>query len=129
MARVAGWCSKGAEIVGQTPPRSCQAPAMGGTPTASSSQCRGPRSAGDWAAMTALDGINTSAVTTWFAEHVPEARAPLSFSLIAGGRSNLTFKVMDAAARGWVLRRPPLGAVLDSAHDMAREHRIMVALG
>lgn len=76
-----------------------------------------------------VDGIDAAAVTAWFAEHVPAARAPLSFALIAGGHSNLTFSVTDAAGTRWVLRRPPLGQVLATAHDMGREHRIISALG
>jgi len=73
-------------------------------------------------------GIDVEGVTRWFAEHVPEATGPLDFLLIAGGRSNLTFKVTDVAGRAWVLRRPPTGHVLATAHDMVREHRIISAL-
>ncbi|MEO7398888.1 MAG: phosphotransferase family protein, partial [Ilumatobacteraceae bacterium] len=46
-----------------------------------------------------------------------------------GGRSNLTFRVTDAGGRAVVLRRPPMGHVLATAHDMAREHRIISAVG
>ena len=53
----------------------------------------------------------------------------MRLTLIAGGRSNLTFVVDDAAGYRFVLRRPPLGRLLPSAHDMAREHRILLALG
>jgi aminoglycoside phosphotransferase (APT) family kinase protein len=77
----------------------------------------------------APDGIDPANVTAWFAEHVPEAVAPLSFSLIAGGHSNLTYGVTDAEGTRWVLRRPPLGHVLATAHDMSREHKIISALG
>ena len=49
--------------------------------------------------------------------------------LIGGGRSNLTFHVTGADGRRLVLRRPPLGHVLATAHDMAREHRIIAAVG
>ncbi|BET51108.1 MULTISPECIES: phosphotransferase family protein [Streptomyces] len=52
---------------------------------------------------------------------------PLSGRLIEGGRSNLTYAVSDGAAR-WVVRRPPLGHVLATAHDMRREHRVINAL-
>ncbi|MEU5695331.1 phosphotransferase family protein [Actinosynnema sp. NPDC020468] len=52
---------------------------------------------------------------------------PLTAALIPGGRSNLTYRVTDGARR-WVLRRPPLGHVLATAHDMAREHRVLAAL-
>jgi aminoglycoside phosphotransferase (APT) family kinase protein len=78
---------------------------------------------------TAPDGIDAAGVTAWFAEHVQAARPPLSFDLIAGGHSNLTFSVTDAEGARWVLRRPPLGQVLATAHDMGREHRIVSALG
>ena len=47
--------------------------------------------------------------------------------LIAGGRSNLTYWCTDGAHEV-VLRRPPLGHVLATAHDMAREHRVIAAL-
>ena len=78
---------------------------------------------------TAPDGIDAAGVSAWFAEHVPGAELPLSFQLIAGGHSNLTFSVTDDRGERWVLRRPPLGQVLATAHDMAREHRIISALG
>jgi aminoglycoside phosphotransferase (APT) family kinase protein len=42
--------------------------------------------------------------------------------LLAGGRSNLTYEVSDGI-RSWVVRRPPLGHVLATAHDMGREYR------
>jgi aminoglycoside phosphotransferase (APT) family kinase protein len=74
-------------------------------------------------------GIDVANVTSWFEEHVPGVVAPLTFTLIAGGRSNLTFRVQDAAGAAWALRRPPLHHVLPSAHDMVREHRLMSSLG
>lgn len=54
-------------------------------------------------------------------------RGPLSARLIEGGRSNLTYAVTDGSGR-WVVRRPPLGHVLATAHDMRREHRVISAL-
>ena len=51
----------------------------------------------------------------------------LRAELIAGGRSNLTFLVFDDASK-WVLRRPPLHGLTPSAHDMAREYRVVAAL-
>ena len=74
-------------------------------------------------------GIDEQNVSKWFMEHVPEVELPLEFTLIAGGRSNLTFKVDDAAGHRWALRRPPVSHVLPTAHDMSREHRIISALG
>jgi aminoglycoside phosphotransferase (APT) family kinase protein len=74
-------------------------------------------------------GIHAANVTQWFVDHVGDVATPLSFTLIAGGRSNLTFRVEDAEGRAWALRRPPLHHVLPSAHDMVREHRLMSSLG
>jgi aminoglycoside phosphotransferase (APT) family kinase protein len=51
----------------------------------------------------------------------------LTGRMFAGGRSNLTYAVTDGERR-WVLRRPPLGHVLPTAHDMVREHRVLDAL-
>src|ERR1700689_5373501 len=61
--------------------------------------------------------------------HVAEIATPLTFTLIAGGRSNLTYRVEDAEGRAWALRRPPVHHVLPTAHDMVREHRLMHSLG
>ncbi|MEE1929227.1 phosphotransferase family protein [Streptomyces sp. TRM 70351] len=55
-------------------------------------------------------------------------RAALRARLIEGGRSNLTYHITDGTG-AWVLRRPPLGHVLATAHDMAREYRVISALG
>lgn len=78
--------------------------------------------------MQDVEGIHSENVTAWFSTHVESIATPLSFELIAGGHSNLTFAVRDAAGRTYVLRRPPLGHVLESAHDMGREHKIISAL-
>ncbi|WP_406693110.1 phosphotransferase family protein [Saccharopolyspora sp. ID03-671] len=51
----------------------------------------------------------------------------LTGELVQGGRSNLTYIVGDGT-RQWVVRRPPLGHVLATAHDMGREHRMLSAL-
>jgi aminoglycoside phosphotransferase (APT) family kinase protein len=74
------------------------------------------------------DGVDLARLAPWFAEHVPDATgAPLHAELIAGGRSNLTYAIGDGT-RTWVLRRPPLGHVVATAHDMSREYRVMGAL-
>ncbi|MBT3829906.1 MAG: phosphotransferase family protein [Gammaproteobacteria bacterium] len=75
-----------------------------------------------------VEGINVEKVTRWLVERIPGIKPPLSFSLIAGGHSNLTFRCEDGAGKVYVLRRPPLGHVLESAHDMGREHKIIDAL-
>jgi aminoglycoside phosphotransferase (APT) family kinase protein len=73
-------------------------------------------------------GVDVDRVTSWFESNIDGAKAPLEFDLIAGGRSNLTFKVTDATGASYVLRRPPVSNVLATAHDMGREHRIISAL-
>jgi aminoglycoside phosphotransferase (APT) family kinase protein len=72
--------------------------------------------------------IRREAVERFFAAHVPGGGGPLQFSQISGGRSNITYRV-DAPGGTFVLRRPPLGHVLPTAHDMAREYRVISALG
>jgi aminoglycoside phosphotransferase (APT) family kinase protein len=73
-------------------------------------------------------GIAPEPVTEWLAGNIAGVVPPFEFALITGGHSNLTYRVTDAAGRKLVLRRPPLGAVLATAHDMGREHRIIAAL-
>jgi aminoglycoside phosphotransferase (APT) family kinase protein len=52
----------------------------------------------------------------------------VTFSLIAGGHSNLTYGAVDAGGRQMVVRRGPLGRAGGGAHDMGREHRVISAL-
>jgi aminoglycoside phosphotransferase (APT) family kinase protein len=77
----------------------------------------------------APDGITQKPLEAWFGENLPGADLPLRFERIAGGHSNLTYRVTDASGVMWALRRPPLGKRLGSAHDMAREHKVVSALG
>ena len=73
------------------------------------------------------NGISEN-VEKWLVENIHGAVAPFTYVQIAGGHSNLTFAVTDAAGNRYVLRRPPLGHRLASAHDMGREHKIIAAL-
>ncbi len=75
-----------------------------------------------------MRGVDEERVSAWIADHVPGAVAPFQYTLIAGGRSNLTFEVTASDGARFVLRRPPLGHVLVTAHDMAREHRLISAV-
>jgi aminoglycoside phosphotransferase (APT) family kinase protein len=75
-----------------------------------------------------LPGIDPDRLGVWWRDHTPYVDLPLAFSRIEGGLSNLTYDVWDQRGRRWVLRRPPLHGVIQSAHDMGREHRIMAAL-
>jgi len=73
-------------------------------------------------------GIDVERVGRWLASHVDGLTGPVSFALVSGGRSNLTYRVTDAAGATYALRRPPLGGVLETAHDMGREWRFIAAL-
>jgi aminoglycoside phosphotransferase (APT) family kinase protein len=75
-----------------------------------------------------VHGLDVPRVTSWLAEHVPGLQPPLEFVRIGEGQSNLTFRIEDDAGRSLVLRRPPLGELLASAHDVAREYRILTGL-
>ncbi|MCW3841491.1 phosphotransferase family protein [Micromonospora yasonensis] len=68
------------------------------------------------------------AVPGWLAEHLPGLRPPIEFTRLAGGRSNLTYLVTDAAGVRRVLRRPPLGSHAATAHDVLREARLLDGL-
>jgi aminoglycoside phosphotransferase (APT) family kinase protein len=74
-------------------------------------------------------GIDVAKVSAWLEQNIPGVSGPFHFELIAGGHSNLTYAATGADGRKLVLRRPPLGHVLATAHDMGREHKIISALG
>jgi aminoglycoside phosphotransferase (APT) family kinase protein len=74
-----------------------------------------------------LDGLDIRALEPFFAQHAPGFTGGLTAELLQGGRSNLTFMLTDGTRR-WVLRRPPLGGLTPSAHDMGREYRVIAAL-
>lgn len=79
--------------------------------------------------MNDLPGLDVTALEAWLAHEHPELLTgePLSARPLTGGLSNLSYLVTGGAER-WVLRRPPLGHVLSTAHDMRREFRVISAL-
>jgi aminoglycoside phosphotransferase (APT) family kinase protein len=74
-----------------------------------------------------VEGLDLAAVQEFFDAKVPDVRGPLRAELLPGGRSNLTYRLTDGHST-WVLRRPPLGGLTPSAHDMAREYQVVAAL-
>jgi aminoglycoside phosphotransferase (APT) family kinase protein len=60
--------------------------------------------------------------------HVPGLVAPLRWTKLAGGHSNVTCRIDDAVGRSLVVRRPPMGELLPTAHDMGREFTVISAL-
>ena len=75
-----------------------------------------------------VPGIDRDRVAAWLVSRDERLKPPFAYELVAGGRSNLTFRIEDAGGHEFVLRRPPLGHTLPSAHDMGREYRILSAL-
>jgi aminoglycoside phosphotransferase (APT) family kinase protein len=78
--------------------------------------------------MPPLPGVDLPALTRWLDTERPGLRrGELSGTVIAGGKSNLTYRITDGTTT-WALRRPPLAHVLPTAHDMAREFTVISAL-
>ena len=73
--------------------------------------------------------VNEEALRAYLAQALPshEASASLTIERIRGGHSNETFYVTHDAEQ-YVLRRPPLGPLLPTAHDVGREYRVLCAL-
>ena len=78
--------------------------------------------------LTGLSGLHEGIVGDWILGLRLGFEAPLRFERIGNGHSNLTYRVSDPAGMIAVLRRPPFGPLLPSAHDVARENRILRAL-
>jgi aminoglycoside phosphotransferase (APT) family kinase protein len=74
----------------------------------------------------AVQGLDLPKLQAYVDEHVP-GTGTLSAELLHGGRSNLTYRITDGSST-WVLRRPPLGDLTPSAHDMKREYTVVAAL-
>ncbi|OBK79310.1 phosphotransferase family protein [Mycobacterium sp. 1274761.0] len=74
-----------------------------------------------------LEGLDLDALDRHLRQAGIARSGELRAELISGGRSNLTFLVSDDESK-WVLRRPPLHGLTPSAHDMAREYRVVAAL-
>jgi aminoglycoside phosphotransferase (APT) family kinase protein len=74
-------------------------------------------------------GLDLVGLDRWMAEHVDEwvPGAPMTTTLLADGRSNVSYR-LEQRGNVWVLRRPPLGHVMESAHDMSREHTVLSGL-
>ncbi len=79
-------------------------------------------------ASVGVPGLDLTAFRTWYdAQRPGEVDGDLRARVIAGGKSNLTYEVTDGTS-WWIVRRPPLGHVQATAHDMGREHTVMTAL-
>lgn len=73
-------------------------------------------------------GLDMPALRAWLTDHGLPVTGDLTPTLLAGGRSNISYRLDDEAGRSLVVRRPPLGHVMPTAHDMGREYRVMSGL-
>ena len=72
--------------------------------------------------------VDEAALERYLAEHLPDADGPLSVErIVAAGHSNETFFITRGSF-SCVLRRPPRGPLLPTAHDVLREYRVLSAL-
>ncbi len=73
------------------------------------------------------EALDETALAAYLRGRLPGADAPLTLRQFPGGHSNLTY-LLRFGEQEYVLRRPPLGPVAPTAHDMTREHRVLSAL-
>jgi aminoglycoside phosphotransferase (APT) family kinase protein len=75
-----------------------------------------------------VPGVEHAELMAWLDRLDPDLAPPVTVRRIGVGQSNLTYVLSDAAGHRGVLRRPPMGHLLSSAHDVLREARILSAL-
>lgn len=76
----------------------------------------------------AVAGFEVATVEPWLTDQIDGLRPPLRWTRLTGGHSNFTYRVDDATGRSMVVRRPPMGELLPTAHDMRREFTVISAL-
>ena len=65
--------------------------------------------------------VTVTSLQRWLTQLGHTFAHPLTVDRVELGQQNLTYPVADRSDRRWVLRRPPLGKLLASAHDIGRE--------
>ncbi|WP_313407594.1 phosphotransferase family protein [Aeromicrobium sp.] len=72
--------------------------------------------------------LDLASLRSWLVGQGVEVAGDLTATRVGRGQSNLTYRLEDEQGRSWIARRPPLGELLASAHDVVREARILMAL-
>jgi aminoglycoside phosphotransferase (APT) family kinase protein len=72
--------------------------------------------------------LDLTRLEPWLRAHLPHSEGPLALQQFGGGHANLTY-LLQFGDTEYVLRRPPLGPIAPTAHDMRREHRVLERLG
>ena len=78
-------------------------------------------------AVRAGEELNLDVLRQYLEPILGEKASNLVVKQFPGGHSNLTY-LLSSGGEQWVLRRPPFGSTVKSAHDMSREFRILSAL-
>ena len=75
-------------------------------------------------------GLKLEPLTAWLGANISgfDSSTLVDAQLLAGGRSNVSYKLSDTSGAQFVLRRPPLGNIMPTAHDMGREFRVLSGL-
>ncbi len=81
----------------------------------------------DTAPVRADEALDWDALARYLRGRLPGADVPLAVGQFPGGHSNLTY-LLRFGDQAYVLRRPPLGPIAPTAHDMAREYRVLAPL-
>jgi aminoglycoside phosphotransferase (APT) family kinase protein len=68
--------------------------------------------------------LETTRLEPWLRENLPDTQGPFELAQFGGGHANLTYLISFGKSE-YVLRRPPLGPIAPSSHDMTREHRVL----
>ncbi|HSS49694.1 MAG TPA: phosphotransferase family protein [Thermoanaerobaculia bacterium] len=71
--------------------------------------------------------IDAAPLAAWLKERLPGVEGPIAVEQFPGGHSNLTY-LLRFSDRELVLRRPPFGSKVKTAHDMGREYRVLSRL-
>jgi aminoglycoside phosphotransferase (APT) family kinase protein len=79
-------------------------------------------------AVRAGEELDVPKLEAFLAREIPDVAPPIAVEQFPGGHSNLTYLVRDAKGRELVLRRPPFGNRVKTAHDMGREYKILSKL-
>lgn len=80
------------------------------------------------AVLPSVAAVPVDELVPWLSTQGVQLTGPVRAELISGGRSNLTYALSSPGGSRVVLRRPPFGGVLETAHDMGREWRFIRAL-
>lgn len=83
---------------------------------------------GEESGLSVIPDVDAAALGEWLPTNGIATSGALTCTRVGVGQSNLTYLLADAQGGRWVVRRPPVGNLLASAHDVVREARILSAL-